>query len=122
MFSSYETQFPPNFLAKTKQLNNFETVGSEITFRCINCRKCSTCKEHSYDEAISLKEEEEQDEINRSIVVDISSCTTTAKLPLMHDPVMKLEPNRDVALKVFNQQIKRLQNCLLYTSPSPRDS
>jgi len=109
MFSSYETPFQSNFLAKTKQFDNFERIGSEITFRCINCRKCSTCKEHSYDEAISLKEEVEQDEINRSVVVDVSNCTTTAKLPLMHDPVMKLEPNRDVALKVLNQQIKRLQ-------------
>ena len=107
--SSVNTQSQQDFLSKTKKFENFETVGSEITFRCVNCRKCSTCKEHSLDESISIKEEVEQHAINNSVTVDISNCTTTAKLPLMHDPLMKLEPNRSIALKVYNQQVKRLQ-------------
>ena len=89
--------------------DQYESVGSEITYRCVNCRNCSTCKNQPPDETMSIREEVEQDLINRSVQVDVSKCTTIANLPLMYDPLVSLAPNRDVALRVYLQQTKRLQ-------------
>ena len=57
---------------------------------------------------MSVKEEIEQDKINKSVSVDLVNRKTTATLPLMHDTEIKLTPNRHKALKVFNQQINKL--------------
>ena len=96
----------------TKQIKRFygaEEVGSEITFRCIKCRECKECKEHD-GELISIKEEMEQHLINKSVVVNTDDQITTASLPLLHDPLVKLCPNKDKAMKVYNQQLKKLKN------------
>ena len=58
---------------------------------------------------MSIQEEVEQDIINRSISVDISKCSMIASLPLIGNPSFKLAPNRDIALRVYIQQVKRLQ-------------
>ena len=89
----------------------FETVensGSKITYRCSICRNCKVCKEHSTDEIMSIKEEVEQDVINKSVKVDVASQRTTASLPLMNNPSIKIAHNKERALKVYNQQIKKL--------------
>ena len=88
---------------------HFESVGSDINYRCIDCRNCSTCKDHSTEDSMSIQEEMEQEIINRSITVDTSKCTTIANLPLINDPSIKLAPNRDIALRVYIQQLKRLE-------------
>ena len=55
-----------------------------------------------------MRGEIEQSVINDSVIVDTTKRMTIVKLPLMHDPVVKLAPNRHKALKVLKQQIKRL--------------
>ena len=40
--------------------------------------------------------------------MDIKLATTTAKLPLLHDPAQKLAPNKNKALAVYNSQVKKL--------------
>ncbi|XP_066918053.1 uncharacterized protein [Clytia hemisphaerica] len=87
----------------------FESVGTDLNYRCVNCRKCLTCKNHSAEDSISIQEEVEQDLINRSITIDPSNCSSIANLPLIHDPLVKLAPNRDIALRVYIQQLKRLE-------------
>ena len=57
---------------------------------------------------MSIKEEFEQDVINQSVIVDTKNGSSMATLPLMFDPSTHLVPNRDIALKVYNQQLKRL--------------
>ena len=89
----------------------FETVensGSKITYRCSICRNCKVCKEHSTDEIMSIKEEVEQDVINKSVKVDVASQRTTASLPLMNNPSITLAHNKERALKVYDQQIRKL--------------
>eukprot|EP00111_Clytia_hemisphaerica_P005050 TCONS_00014531-protein len=81
----------------------FESVGTDLNYRCVNCRKCLTCKNHSTEDSISIQEEVEQDLINRSITIDPSNCSSIANLPLIHDPLVKLAPNRDIALRVYIQ-------------------
>ena len=60
-----------------------ENTGIEITYRCSKCRSCKVCKEHSTDEIISVKEEVEQNVINKSLKVDVANQRTTVSLPLM---------------------------------------
>ena len=85
-----------------------EEAGSVINYRCINCRSCKNCKNHTQIEAVSIKEEVEQDIINKSVKVDISNRLTVASLPFIHDPLFKLAPNKNKAMKTFNQQLKKL--------------
>ena len=90
---------------KMKLFESFETAGSEIEYRCVNCRNCSDCKS-SANEMLSIKEEIEQDCIERSVKVEDG--VTTATLPFIKNPTLMLEPNRYKALKVLQQQIKKL--------------
>ena len=86
-----------------------QEAGSELQFRCINCRGCQRCKELSTtDEVMSVKEEVEQDVINKSIHIDVTNQTSNAFLPLLHDASTYLAPNRKIALQVYNQQLRRL--------------
>ena len=89
-----------------------EETGSEITYRCISCRNCRSCKVHDQLEEVSIREEVEQDMINKSVNVDFQTRTTTACLPFMQDPQIKLAPNKNVALKVYQQQLRKLNKNL----------
>ena len=40
--------------------------------------------------------------------VDIDNQRTTALLPLMSNPAVKLAPNKNKALQIYNQQVKKL--------------
>ena len=42
------------------------------------------------------------------VKVDVTSKRTTASLPLISNPSIKLAHNKEQALKVYNQQIKKL--------------
>ena len=57
---------------------------------------------------MSVKEEVEQDVTNKSVKVDVANQRTTASFPLMNNPSIKLASNKERALKVYNQQIKKL--------------
>ena len=99
--------------AQLKQFEAAEMAGSEITYRCISCRNCKSCKscknsDHQLD--TSIKEEAEQELINQSIKIDLESKTVSATLPFIQDPQHKLAPNKSIALKIFNQQLKKLSH------------
>ena len=57
---------------------------------------------------MSVKEEVEQDVINKSITVYTVKRVTTALFPLMFNLMHKLAPNKDKALCIYNQQVKKL--------------
>ena len=90
-----------------KMFEEAENAGSEISYRCNNCRNCKACKEHSRSD-MSVKEEVEQDVIKKSITVDTDRRIITALLPLMFNPLHKLALNKDKALCIYNQQVKKL--------------
>ena len=46
--------------------------------------------------------------INKSVKVDTTSQRTTPSLPLIYNPSIKLAHNKERALKVYKQQIKKL--------------
>ena len=107
------TNGSPNIQVQDALLDKFhifketERAGSEWLFRCVNCRGCETCNNQT-NEIMSIKEETEQQIINESVTVDIQNHQSVATLPLMCNPTQRLLPNRDVALKVYNQQLHRL--------------
>ena len=63
-----------------------EKTGSEITYRCSKCRNSKVSGKYSTDEIMSVKEEVEQDVVNKSAKVDVASQRTTASLPLINNP------------------------------------
>ncbi len=91
-----------------KRFDAAETTGSEITYRCINCRDCMDCKNSTHLQEISVKEEVEQSIIDNSIKIDLSTQSITATLPFIANPINRLTPNKDMALKVYRQQLKKL--------------
>lgn len=95
---------------RIKLFNQVEETGSIITYRCVKCRNCKTCKEHDRNEMLSIREEVEQDVIDQSVVVQENQELTTARLPFMQDPKKRLAPNKRCAMKIYQQQIKKLNN------------
>ena len=57
---------------------------------------------------MSIKEEIEQEHIDHSGTVDVHKGMTIARLPFLHNPVLKLCPNKSKALKVLHQQVKKM--------------
>ena len=93
---------------KEKLFHEVEDAGSEIFYRCMDCRDCKNCLKGDKIELISVKEEIEQDVINKSVKVNLPIGESEASLPIIHDAPNKLAPNKKIALAVFTSQIKRL--------------
>jgi len=56
---------PDVFLSTSMRIfEEVEATGSEIAYRCPQCRSCKTCKHESSNEIISVKEEIEQSIVN----------------------------------------------------------
>ena len=97
-----------NTMIEQKYFENAENAASEILYRCVNCRNCQKCRNGERIELISIKEEVEQDLINKSVTLDSSSGVCTATLPFTSNAASKLAPNRKKALAIYNSQIKKL--------------
>ena len=92
-----------------KRFEAIESAGSEITFRCVDCRSCKKCKQGPRLEEMSIEEEYEQNLVEQCVNTDIELAKTVAKLPFIRDPITHLEPsNEHVALRVFRSQVKIL--------------
>ena len=94
--------------AVLRKFQESQDVGSEIQYRCIKCRACQDCK--NCEECLSIREEIEQDLIVRSVRIDPENHVVTVSLPVMADPSVKLCPNKDIARKVYDRQLKKLKN------------
>ena len=85
-----------------------EDAGTEVSYRCVDCRGCSSCKTSGRIESISIEEEVEDALIERSVTVHSEEGYTEAELPFKSDPVMKLRTNEKEAEKVYWSQVKKL--------------
>ena len=73
-----------------RNLKIFEEVknaGSEISCRCIKYQDCKICKELEQSEIMSIKEEIEQDVINKSVSINIKKRITAVVLSFMFNPL-----------------------------------
>ena len=93
-----------------KLFEEVESTGSEINYRCPQCRSCKACKHESTNDIISIKEEVEQSLINSSVKIDLDKSIATASLPFTCDPSTRLANNKDKAMKVYLQQLKKLNH------------
>ena len=86
-----------------KQFYETEASGLEISYRCPKCRGCIECKKGDVFENISLKEEQEQHEIRKSITLDKDKKIIHAAHPFRTDQEKNLTDNRHIALGFLNR-------------------
>ena len=104
---AYAGKRPPKCV---KQFDQVERAGTEITYRCVDCRDCIKCKYGGRVDSISIQEEIEQALIEHSVTVDVDKGTTTAILPFVVDPDRRLGASEQGALRVFRGQLKILNS------------
>ena len=68
--SEYESN--TNYFSMKQQnvFNQVENAATEISYRCISCRDCKDCDNNEHIENISIREEVEQDLIDKSVQVN----------------------------------------------------
>ncbi len=94
-----------------KCLKIFEQVeksGTEVSYRCMDCRNCKECLKGGLIEEISIQEEAEQDLINKGVDVDVINRRSSTSLPFIADPDTRLVTNDKSARKIFDSQVKKL--------------
>ena len=92
--------------------NQVENAATKISYRCISYRNCKDCLSNEHIENINIRGEVEQDSVNKSIQVKTGNHYTTAKLPFIYNPMVKLSNDEDIALKIYNQQLRKLNKNL----------
>ena len=95
-----------NLRAQADRFFDAENVGGQITYRCLRCRSCSQCRNAETVDQLSMKEEREQSLIESSVEYDPEQKRLFASLPFIQDPDLALKPNRYVAEKVLQSQLK----------------
>ena len=90
-----------------KKHQDMHDSGLEVSYRCPRCRECLDCKTAESTEKISIREEIEMHEIQKSVHLDFANNKIQCSLPLRGKERDYLASNRDRALKVINQQIKK---------------
>ena len=104
---AYAGKRPPKCV---KQFDQVEPAGSEITYRCVDCRDCIKCKYGGRVDSISIQEEIEQALIDRTVTVDVDKGTATAILPFVVDPDRRLGASEQGSLRVCRGQLKILNS------------
>ena len=92
-----------------KNLQKAVNEGLSIDYRCPRCRNCSDCRRSFETERVSLREEAEDMMIWDSVNIDWKNKKIVSYLPLRGKEEEFLSNNRDMALKVLDQQ------CYKYT-------
>ena len=98
------TRTPKNW----KMFDESQNSGTNISYRCPDCRNCSDCKRGALVEEINLKDECDQHLINKSVEVNLENNTCSASLPFTSEPDEKLSNNSGAAKKVYFSQVKKL--------------
>ena len=99
-----------NLRSEERLMNEIEVMGTEATYRCINCRNCDMCRKGDRLEQVSLQEELEQAMITDSVKYIPEEQRVEATLPFLEDPSIKLKPNKHIAFKILESQMKLFEN------------
>ena len=89
-----------------RRFRDSENLGTEVEYRCVSCRNCKRCKQGDILEKVSLQEEVEQSMIENSVRLNVEKKVLEANLPFIQDPITHLKPNRYVAEKILESQMK----------------
>ena len=87
-----------------KQFQQAQKECLNIEYRCPRCRNCSDCRRSFETERVSLREEAEDLMIWDSVTLDWDNKRIICTLPLRGKEEEFLTNNRDIALKVLEQQ------------------
>ena len=90
-----------------KQFQKAQTDGLNIDYRCPKCRSCSHCRRSFETERVSLREETEDLMIWDSVHIDWKNKQIVCYLPLRGREEEFLSNNRDIALKILDQQCNK---------------
>ena len=106
---SYVAKRPPQCV---KTFDEIDKAGTEVSFRCIDCRGCDKCKKSERVDAISFEEEVHQHIIEKNVVVNLEEGKATATLPFVTDPDVRINSaaQEKLALKIYESQVKALNN------------
>ena len=103
--SAFPTKRPPR---NQKIFEQVEEAGTDVSYRCVDCRGCTKCKTSGRIESISIQEEVEQALIERSVTVYPEQGYTEAMLPFTCDPKTRLKTNLGMAKQIYRAQVKKL--------------
>ena len=95
-----------NVRADDRLVNEVEVMGTEAGYRCITCRNCDKCRKGDQLEQVSLQEELEQAMIEESVKYIPEELRVEATLPFLQDPTIKLKPNKHIAFKILESQMR----------------
>ena len=98
-----------NVRESSDRFEDSQSVGQIAEYRCIKCRNCSSCRKGDILEKVSLQEECEQFQIEESVSLNVAEKRLIAKLPFTKDPAVHLKPNRKVAEKVLESQMRLIE-------------
>ena len=85
-----------------------EETGTNISYRCPDCRNCMGCKRGALVEETSIKIEQGQKLIDNSVVLDPEKNVCVAHLPFLQDPDLTLVDNVSSARKVYDKVVRTL--------------
>ena len=88
--------------------DELERAATEISYRCGNCRNCQECKKSLRIDVISIQEEIESEIVENCVQIDEEKGEVVAKLPFVVNPDVRLQPNENMARKVYNSQVRNL--------------
>ena len=91
-----------------KIFEKIENSGTEISYRCMDCRNCQKCLKDGLIEEISIQKEMEQGLINKNVSLDLVSGCASTGMPFLANPDTRLVTNDRIARKVFDSQVKNL--------------
>ena len=87
-----------------RMIRKAQDEGLSIEYRCPKCRNCQDCRNSHNTERISLREEAEDLMIRDSVTLDWANKRIISHLPMRGKPEEFLTNNRDIALKILQQQ------------------
>ena len=96
-------------LTSERQLNDLLEADVQ-TFRCLSCQLCRNCSKAGpqVGNAMSLKQEIENEMVKNSVTLDIESCRLIAKLILPANYRELLGDNRDQCILRLRRQLRKL--------------
>ena len=100
--------FVYNHRAAVDRYENLESLGSEITYRCVKCRNCASCRNGEFFERTSLAEEAEQALIEECVWLDPKKHLLQCRLPFIRDPVLALARNRTQVEQILKGQMRSI--------------
>ena len=92
-----------------RRLEEMNSSGLQIEYRCTRCRACRLCKDADFTERTSLRQDAEDELIKESVTLDYANKRIMASLPIRGPEEEFLASNRPTAKHTLDGQCKKAQ-------------